>query len=99
MTVHHSAYKLSELVPLCESTDGGTLSYENERINCLQCRSIAGLGEQPQPPQFILLDEATTCEWFARCGNETSIVAHHPVLTYVPICTRCAIYLGMELPT
>lgn len=30
-----------------------------------------------------------TCEWFAKCSNETSYALDHPILGYVPTCQRC----------
>jgi hypothetical protein len=37
-----------------------------------------------------------TCEWFARCANQTSRAAGHPILGPVPICDRCAERMDIE---
>jgi hypothetical protein len=38
-----------------------------------------------------------TCEWFALCDRPAAGVVHHPVLSPVPTCQRCADRLGLEL--
>lgn len=40
-----------------------------------------------------------TCEYFARCTNPADGVVDHPVLNYVPTCSRCAAQLNLTLLT
>lgn len=30
------------------------------------------------------------CQWFRGCGETPEWLVHHPVLEFVPTCTRCA---------
>lgn len=30
------------------------------------------------------------CQWFLACDNSPEWLVHHPVLEFVPTCTRCA---------
>jgi hypothetical protein len=34
--------------------------------------------------------DAPTCEWFALCANPAEGLLPHPVLDWVPTCSRCA---------
>jgi len=38
------------------------------------------------------------CRWFVKCENRAIGLAAHPVFTAVPICYRCAMRLGIEVP-
>lgn len=36
------------------------------------------------------------CEWFALCQAETQYVVAHPILGWVPTCSRCAKRFDLE---
>ena len=38
------------------------------------------------------------CRWFVKCENVAIGLAPHPVFTAVPICYRCAMKMGIEVP-
>lgn len=37
------------------------------------------------------------CQWFALCDHPADGLVAHPVLDYVPTCTRCATRLALDL--
>lgn len=45
--IHHLAFRMDQSVPICDTDmlPGDELSLSDERINCLACRRIVGLGE------------------------------------------------------
>ena len=34
-------------------------------------------------------DFPTVCEWFLNCTNEPTHLVSHPILDWVPACTKC----------
>lgn len=56
---------------------------DSESHTSRECPAVARMQQAEQ--SFTV-----ACEWFARCTNETSQAAGHPVLGPVPICDRCA---------
>lgn len=42
-------------------------------------------------------DELVICEWFALCTYTADGKVHHPVLGWLPCCTRCADKLDLQL--
>lgn len=52
--------------------------------------TVNGDGDVDVDSSGGVLLEVWTCQWFALCQNDATMIIEHPTLGGVPTCDRCA---------